>query len=196
MQVAEQDGFAKRVLYYLTKNYNNQIKRADKYKDLKPAYFVGVLSDFSHTGNPHYISRNRIKDIDTGEETIKEIEFNFIELLKFNKTLQECETLTEKWIYFIKNAENLTVVPPDIDDEGLRSAYEEANQHTWTQAELDAYDQTDMRMGQARDEMDTAESRGFIKGKVETATQLKKLGISIEVIKEATGLSDSEIEKL
>jgi predicted transposase/invertase (TIGR01784 family) len=82
MQVAEQDGFDKRVLYYLTKSYNDQIKRADQYRQLKPAYFIGILS-FSHTQNPHYISRSRIQDIDTGEVTIKDVEFNFIELTKY-----------------------------------------------------------------------------------------------------------------
>ncbi|MEY4926085.1 MAG: hypothetical protein RI894_521, partial [Bacteroidota bacterium] len=44
MQVAEQDGFAKRVLYYLTKSYTSQIRRADQYRKLKPAFFIGILS--------------------------------------------------------------------------------------------------------------------------------------------------------
>lgn len=196
MQVAEQDGFDKRVLYYLTKGYNSQIRRAEQYRELKPAYFVGILCDFSHTSNPHYISRNRVLDIDTGEVTIKDIEFNFIELLKFNKPLEALETLVDKWIFFIKNAENLTLVPRNIDDEGLLSAYEEANQHTWTQAELDAYDYVDMRQEQARAEIDAAEARGERKGKQETAKEMKKDGESIEKIKRYTGLSDEEIKSL
>ena len=160
MQVAAQDGFDKRVLYYLTKGYNAQIRRAEQYRKLKPAYFVGILSDFSHTQNPHYISRSRIQDIDTGEVTIKDVEFNFIELLKFNKTATELATLTDKWIYFIKNAENLELIPQNIDDKGLLSAYEEANQHTWTQQELDAYDYVDMREEEARAKLDFALRKG------------------------------------
>lgn len=41
--------------------------------------------------------------------------------------------------FFIKNAENLEVVPENIDDEGLKAAYEEAAQHNWTREAYDAY---------------------------------------------------------
>ena len=119
-----------------------------------PAYFVGILSEFSHTKNPHYISRNRITDIDTGEVTIKDIEFNFIELEKFNKKVEDLSTLSDKWIYFIKNAENLEVIPQNTNDKGLLYAYQEAQKHLWTQEELDAYNYTDMREEDARAELD------------------------------------------
>ncbi len=111
----------------------------------KTHFFIGILSNFSYTNNEYYISRSRIQDVDTDETTIKDIEFNFIELLKFNKDIDELENLTDKWIYFIKNAENLDVIPENVDDKGLLSAYEEANQHTWSQVELDAYDYVDIR---------------------------------------------------
>jgi len=153
MQVAEKRGFAKRVLYYTSKSYADQIQRGDFYRKLKPAIFIGIL-DFSQTQNPNYLSRNRILDIDTGEHTIKDIEFTFIELRKFKLKEHELKTLTEKWIYFIKNAENLTVLPDNIDDEGLKSAYEEANQYTWSKDELDAYDYVYMREEDARAERD------------------------------------------
>lgn len=70
-------------------------------------------------------------DTETQEHVLKDLEFNFIELPKFNKTVSELTTLVDKWIYFIKNAENLTVIPPNIDDEGLKAAYSEADRHTW-----------------------------------------------------------------
>lgn len=196
MQVAEQDGFDKRVLYYLTKSYNSQIKRAEKYRDLKPAFFIGILSDFSHTENPNYISRSRIKDIDTGEVTIKDVEFNFIELLKFNKTLEESNTLVDKWIYFIKNSENLQIVPSNIDDEGLLSAYEEANQHTWTQEELEAYDYVDMRMEDGRAQLDAAEKRGESKRDLEIAKGMIAKGFDNHTISELVGLTLEAIERL
>jgi predicted transposase/invertase (TIGR01784 family) len=167
MQVAEQDGFGKRVLYYLTKSYNSQIRRADQYRKLKPAFFIGILSNFSQTQNEHYISRSRIQDIDTGEVTISDVEFNFIELQKFHKTIDELENLTDKWIYFIKNAENLDVVPDNVDDKGLLSAYEEANQHTWSQEELDAYDYVDMREEDGRARMDLAIKKALAKAQKE-----------------------------
>lgn len=144
MQVADLEGFDKSVLYYASKSYSDQIKRGDLYRHLRPVFFIGVL-DFKFTKNKNYISRNQVKDIETGERTIKDVEFTFIELPKFKKKVDQLTTLTEKWVFFIKNAENLEVVPDNVDDAGLKSAYEEANQYTWTKEELHAYDYVFMR---------------------------------------------------
>jgi predicted transposase/invertase (TIGR01784 family) len=155
MQVAELEGFGKRVLYYFSKSYSEQIKRGDLYRELKPVIFIGIL-DFYYTENPHYLSRSQVRDVETNERTVEDVEFNFIELPKFNKAMAELDNLTEKWVYFIKNAENLDVIPDNVDDEGLRSAYQEANKQTWTREELDAYDYVYMREEDARARFDAA----------------------------------------
>jgi predicted transposase/invertase (TIGR01784 family) len=149
MQVAETDGFDKRVLFYFSKSYSDQIERGEFYKDLKPVIFVGIL-DFVFTKNPHFISRNQVRDVETNERTLHDVEFNFIELPKFNKEPEELENLTDKWIYFLKNAENLDMIPEDVDDEGLKTAYQQANKHTWTKKELAEYDYLYMREADER----------------------------------------------
>ncbi len=149
MQVADADGFDKRVLYYSSKSYSDQIKRADFYEKLRPVIFVGIL-DFKYTKNKNYISRNQVRDIETGEQTIRDMEFTFIELPKFKKKLSELSTLMEKWVFFIKESENLEVLPEGLHDKGLKSAYEEANVQTWTKDEMDAYDYAFMREADER----------------------------------------------
>jgi predicted transposase/invertase (TIGR01784 family) len=203
MQIAEQNGFDKRVLYYLTKSYNSQIRRADQYRKLKPAFFIGILSNFSHTKNKHYISRSRIQDIDTGEITISDVDFNFIELQKFHKTIEELDTLTDKWIYFIKNAENLDVVPSNLNDKGLLSAYQDANQHTWSQEELDAYDYADMRKEDGKAQIDAAEKRGENKAKKEAEKKMEEMilemnsdGIPILKIAKFTKKTEEEVSAI
>ena len=188
MQVADIDGFAKRVLYYTSKSYSDQIKRGDFYRKLQPVIFIGIL-DFEHTQNPHYISRNQVRDIETGEQTIKDVEFNYIELPKFNKTLSKIKTLTEKWVYFIKNAENLEVVPDNIQDEGLKSAYEEANVQTWTPEELEAYDYAFMREEDERAKFDKA-----IKNAIKENQERKDIELVIEMYKD--GLENERIAKI
>ena len=98
------------MLYYSSKSYSDQIKRADFYRKLRPVIFIGIL-DFVHTENKKYISRSQVRDIETGEQTIKDMEFTFIELPKFKLELDDLKTLIEKWVYFIKNGENIEVVP-------------------------------------------------------------------------------------
>ncbi len=199
MQVGELDGFAKRVLYYFSKSYSEQIKRGDFYRQLKPVIFIGIL-DYRFSINAECISRHQIRDVETHEHLLKDVEFNFIELPKFNKALHELETLTEKWIYFIKNAENLDIIPDNIDDEGLKSAYQEANKHTWTAEELEAYDYAFMREEDERAKLDQAEKKGEQQGaqkkQIEMAKKAIKKGFDNETIAELTALTLEEIAAL
>ena len=66
------------------------------------------------------------------EQIIDNVEFNFIALPKFKKELHELKSSTDQWTYFIKNAENLTIMPESVLDEGLKKAYIEANLQNWT----------------------------------------------------------------
>lgn len=183
MQVGDIDGFEKRVLFYSSKSYSDQIKRADFYRKLRPVLFIGIL-DFKHTENEKYISRSQVCDIETGEQTMKDMEFTFIELPKFKLELRELTTLVEKWVYFIKNAENLAIVPENTDDEGLKSAYEEANVQTWTQEELDAYDYAFMREEDERARLDKAEQNGENKKEINIVLKLSAKGKTTEDIAE------------
>jgi predicted transposase/invertase (TIGR01784 family) len=195
MQVGELDGFAKRVLFYFSKSYSEQIKRGDFYRQLNPVIFIGIL-DYPFSINANYISRHQIRDVETHEHLLKDVEFNFIELPKFNKELNELETLTEKWIYFIKNAENLDIIPDNVDDEGLKNAYQEANKHTWTAEELEAYDYAFMREEDERAKLDQAEKKGGQKKQLDIALKLIKRNLTNEDIAEDTGLTIKQIEAL
>jgi hypothetical protein len=44
-----------------------------------------------------------------------ELELFFVELPKFNKELADLETLTDKWIYFMKNTNQLEAVPETME---------------------------------------------------------------------------------
>lgn len=187
MQVADVEGFDKRVLYYASKSYSAQIERGDEYEKLNPTYFIGIL-DFEVTQNPSYISRHKIIDIETNEHCIKDIEFNFIELPKFNKTENELNSVIDQWVYFLKNAENLNVIPENIKDDGLKFAYQDADKHNWTNAELEAYDYVLMR---------EQDDRGrFTKLQKNIARKLIDLGLNDNDISTSTNLTIEEVQRL
>jgi len=119
MQVAEANFFEKRILYYTSQSYVRQIVKGEDYQKLNPAYFIGIL-EFTVSKNPNYISCHKVVDVETGEHIIRDIEFNFIELPKFNKEIADVTTDIDQWIYFIKNAEYLNVVPANLNDIGLK----------------------------------------------------------------------------
>jgi len=203
MQVAEVDGFDKRVLYYASKSYSAQIDRGDEYEKLNPTYFIGIL-DFEVTQNPSFINRHKIVDIETNENYIRDIEFNFIELPKFNKTEKELDSIIDQWVYFIKNAENIEVIPENLEDEGLKFAYHDADKHNWTKAELEAYDYALMREQDERGRWALATRRvlqkELQKAKSETlndvALKFLQSGIPIEIVSLNTGLTIETLLKL
>ena len=199
MQVAEVEGFDKRVLYYASKSYSAQIERGDQYEKLNPTFFIGIL-DFEVTQNSSYINRHKIVDIETNENFIKDIEFNFIELPKFNKTVQELTTIVDQWVFFIKNAENLEVIPDNIKDEGLKFAYQDADKHNWTKEELEAYDYVLMREQDDRGRLTLATKRAAEKATKTTlqvvAKKMLRSGFSLTDIVESTGLTIEEIHAL
>ncbi len=88
--------------------------------------FINII-DFNISDSPAYTSTYQFYDTETNERSIKNIEHHFIELEKFDKTETELTTLIDKWIYFIKNVENLKVMPEKLQDKGLENAYLDAN---------------------------------------------------------------------
>ena len=163
MQVADVDGFDKRVQYYTCRDYSSQIDRGEQYPKLKPTYFVGIL-DFNFFESPDYLSNHVILDKKTHEHKLKDIQFTFIELKKFLLEDHELQTLAEKWIFFIKNAENLEVIPENIEDEGLLEAYKDADQFTWNKEERIAYDNASIAEQDERGKLIAAEKKGISKG--------------------------------
>ena len=202
MQLSEVVSFDKRIQYYVSKEYSSQIEKGDDYSKLTPVVLVGVL-EFDYFKGNSYLTRHVILNVETLENELKDISFNFIELPKFTKDLNECQTLTDKWIYFIKNAENLEVIPPDVNDEGLKEAYTESDKHNWTKDELASYDYFLMREQDERGRIELAEKREKEKAekkaeeeKLEIAKKLKFAGVAFEIISNSTGLSIEVIEKL
>lgn len=199
MQVAEFDFFHKRILYYTSQSYVSQINKGVQYDKLRPVYFIGIL-EFEIGQNPNYFSRHKVLDVETKEQVIQDVEFNFIELPKFDKNIDQLESNIDQWTYFIKNAENLTIIPESVKDEGLKEAYTEANQQNWTTEELEDYQRASIKERDEIGRIEFAEKKGEIKGKIEGKIEIAKKmilkGVSKTDIKDFTGLSDSELGNL
>ncbi len=144
MQVEEKQGFDKRLQYYTAKRYVSQISTGEQYPELKPVIFIAIL-DYNLTTSKDYTSRHLILDKKTNEHCLKDFEYNFVELKKFNKNLEDITELSDKWIYFLKHSDKLDEIPEHVKDEGLTAAYKSANTHSWSKEELLDYDYAAMR---------------------------------------------------
>jgi predicted transposase/invertase (TIGR01784 family) len=191
MQVAEPAGFDKRVLYYTSKDYAGQINSGEDYPLLRPVFFIGVL-DFNYFSGKNYLSSHLIVDEENGECTFKDMKFRFIELKKFNKKGHELKSIIDKWTFFIKNADELEVIPSDVDDEGLKEAYEEAAQHNWSKEAYDAYIYSGIREQDDRGRIEMAEQK-----RVERVViQMHKNNIHLDIIASSVELSEQDVQKI
>ena len=177
MQVEGNELFGKRALYYLAKSYVGQIRKAEQYKELKPAYFVGIL-DFNMFEGDDYITRHILINQESGRHDLKDFEFNFIELKKYNKTENELHSVVDKWIFFLKNAENLQIIPAAITEPEIKEAFESANQMKWTEEELNVYDYWSGKEGDKAAQIITAENKGKKEGLAEGLQKGKEEGLA------------------
>jgi len=199
MQVEEPLGFDKRVQYYTAKQYSSQIDIGDDYPKLNQIIFIGILN-FNFFSGKHYLTKHQIINKKTGLQELKDLEFNFIELLKFNKKLEKLKTLIDKWIFFIKNAPDLKMIPANTDDEGLQHAYENAAKYNWTKKELHVYIYAGMRKQDERGITELAIERATEKGieseKIKTVIECYRENIPIPTIAKIVRLTVKEVENI
>ena len=173
MQKKDLSNFEKRSLYYTSKAYVTQLDKKEDYSTLNKVYFIGILNfnmfkddtTDSTQHNDDYISRHLILNKKTLKQEIEDFEFTFVELKKFKKELNQLDTILDKWVYFIKNANDLTMIPAEYETlEEFKEAFIVANQLNWDKDEMEVYDYV------KRNEMDdinalkTAEKKGIEQG--------------------------------
>ena len=135
MQILNHDGFESRILFNVAKNYSNQLDRNNKYTLLNPVIALTIVNfkmfDFrkeeaKKKKDKKYKSSFKLFEKDTFTKYKDDIELIFIELPKFKKSLEECKSIEDKWIYFIKNARGLDVIPKNANNT-IQKAYKIAN---------------------------------------------------------------------
>ena len=195
MQVADKKGFEKRVQFYTSRDYSMQIDRGDDYPKLKPTYFIGILN-FGIGFGKNYLAKHYSIEEETGKCVLSDIQHRFIQLTKFKKKHHELTTLVDKWTFFIKHAEKLTVIPDDIEDEGLKTAYQQADRQTWNKEDLIAYDNVLIREQDKKGEIELAREEGRKEKTVEIVLNLMKNGVSLDLIAAATSKTLAEIQEI
>ena len=164
MQKKDVGDFAKRSLYYTSKAYISQLPKGNDYTVLNKVYFIGIVN-FTIFDNASFISRHLIINTETNTQDLNDFEFSFIELPKFTKELEELHTHLDKWIYFIKNASDLTVIPQQYQTiHEFQEAFTIATQTTWDKQELEIYDYISLKEFDELNALRTAEKKGMEKG--------------------------------
>lgn len=199
MKVSHAEGLRKRFTYYASKAYVAQIERGDEYPKLNQVIFIGILN-FNEFDTPHYVTRIQLLNTATAQQELKDLEFNFVELPKFTKTEPELETILEQWLFFLKHADELDVIPDSADTVALRAAYGIADQFGWSKEELEVYDYWGIKEQDERGAIQYAVRHAVRHAlnaqQQDTARKMLAKGYAIPDICELTGLTAEEIAAL
>ncbi|HBL11667.1 MAG TPA: transposase [Cyanobacteria bacterium UBA11162] len=193
MQVLNVESFGKRVLYNAAKTYAFQLQAGEGYRMLKPVIALTITDFEMFPRSDRLISRFIYKEATTNlKYTDNNIELVFIELPKFTKELEQLETLTDKWIYFIKYARSLTFVPETMDNiPAIHKAFQIANQANLTREEMEEMEKREMFIY----DQQGAISLGRREEKLEIAKKSLPF-LDNETISQTTRLSVDEVQNL
>ena len=167
MQVLNVEDFEKRVIYNLAKAYGNQLDVGQGYRMLKP--FVGLtITDFVLFEDcEEIITKFRFKEEKKLFNYRDELTLMFLELPKFKKELSDLETKTEKWIYFMKSAQGLEVIPSSLEEESeIKAALNIANRANLNNEELEEIQKEEILIEDRKGEISLAIREGLGMGVV------------------------------
>ena len=162
--------------------------------------------------------RHHVQLCDTATHKVfyEKLEYIYVEISKFNKPLEELDTLYEKWLYALKNLYKLTQRPKELCDKVFDRLFEEAEIAKFTPQEMREYETSKMAYRDIKNSVDTAKREGIAEGmekgmkegmekgraegkheaNTETAQRLLAMGLSAEQVSKATQLPLEIIKNL
>ena len=142
--------------------------------------------------------RHHVQLCDTATHKIfyDKLEFIYVEIAKFNKTLGELETLYEKWLYALKNLYKLTQRPKELCDKVFDRLFEETEIAKFTPQEIREYEASKMAYRDIKNSIDTAKEEGKNEKALEIAKNMLADGVDINLIKKYSGLTQEQIDKM
>ena len=220
MQNAYQTYFKDRSLFYSTFPIREQAPKGNDWNfKLNYVYTVALLNfNMNEDAFDKEKIRHHVQLCDTATHKVfyDKLEFIYVEIAKFNKTLEELETLYDKWLYALKNLYKLTQRPKELCDKVFDRLFEEAEIAKFTPQEVREYEASKKAYRDIKNSIDTAKNQGKeeglaegieigkkegrkegrIEANTETAQRLLAMGLSAEQVAEATQLPLDIIEKL
>lgn len=211
MQVADKDNLLERILYYWARVYTRNIKKSEDYIELKKTIEI-LIVDFEIKKLKELEYHSKWKIIEEKNRKLiltDDLEIHIIETDKIKK-LSEKEKDKElvKWIYFLEEPNGERVKEYMKTDKGIKEAKgklevmsEDERMQILADLRLKAImdEKAIKRLGYKEGKIEgkiEGEIEGEKKKTKEIAKKMKERDIDIITIKEITGLTEEEIEKL
>jgi predicted transposase/invertase (TIGR01784 family) len=211
LQKAPQNYFKDRSVYYSTFPIQQQAQKGLWDFKLEAVYTIGILDFiFAEDQDNQEVFHHEVKLVDQSTQKVfyDKLTYIYLEMPKFKKTEEELETHFDKWLYVLRNLEDLTKRPEKLQEKIFKKLFEQAELANYSEQEYTEYEHSLKVYRDLNNVIETAESkgekrgeaRGIAKGEIkkakEIARSLLEEGLPIELIMKATKLSKEEIEQL
>ena len=217
MQNAYQTYFKDRALFYSTFPIREQAPKGNEWDfKLNHIYTVALLNfNMNEDAFDKEKIRHHVQLCDTATHKVfyDKLEYNiYVEISKFNKTLEQLDTLYEKWLYALKNLYKLTQRPKELCDKVFDRLFEEAEIAKFTPQEMREYETSKMAYRDIKNSVDTAKREGIAEGmekgmkegmekgmnlrSLEIARKMLAKGLDEASVMDMTGLTAEEIKLL
>ena len=203
LQKTKQSFFKDRTLYYATFPIREQARRADWNFELKAVYTVAIL-DFvfeeDRTQPTKYRYDVKLTDQETRRVFYDKLTFIYLEMPKFQKTVDELQTRFEKWLYVIRNLNRLDRVPDALRERIFEQLFETAEIARFSPEQVRSYEDSLKHYRDLKNSLDTARDEGREEGREEErediARKMLAAGLPPNTISAVTGLSEAQIADL
>ena len=211
MQMYWNQYFQKRVLLNASKAIVRQLNKREDYSLIQPVYCLNLVNDIGFQSAPEEFYHDyAIVNMEHSDRIIEGLRFVFIELPKFQpKNIAE-KKMAVLWLRFLTEISEDTQEAPIelLENEATRKALSIVEKSAMSEGQLYAYEkfwdavinEEVLLKGSFDRGVSEGEAIGIAKGEAKAnrknAQNLKNLGIDIETISKATGLTAEEIETL
>jgi predicted transposase/invertase (TIGR01784 family) len=199
LQKSKQNFFKDRTVYYSTFPIREQAKRADWNYELKAVYTVAILDfvfDEDKAQKDKYRYDVKLSDIETNKIFYDKLTFIYLEMPKFNKTIEDLETRFDKWMYVIRNLNRLDKVPDKLRERVFEKLFETAEIARFTPDQVQSYENSLKYYRDLKNSLDTAKEEGREEERLDIARKALMEGYTVDQIIKLTELSKEQIDKL
>ena len=203
MQNAYQTFFKDRSLFYSTFPIREQAPKGSDWNFcLKKVYVVALLnfkmSDeaFDASDTIHTIA---LMDTKTNKVFNAKLMFKYVEVGRFDKTDEELTSLSDKWMFVLKNLSRLNNRPSSLREKIFSRLFDAAAIARFTPIELREYEDSLKAYRDIKNSLDTAEAKGREEGiniaNLAIAKRMLSDGMDMELVLKYTGVTEKQIKK-
>ena len=206
VQIANQTYFMERALFYSARTITEKGEKGDWNYNLPPVFFLGLLNfDMRHLepekADPaRFIHKFSLREDETHEQMSRALRFAFMEIARFDKRKEECETFEERFLYLMKNLPTFAEKPELWDDPYFNEFMEQATFASMTREEQDAYIASMKQKWDYKNTIDYAREEGREEGEENKAREIARRMLEdnepMKKIVKFTGLTEEQIKAL